>query len=245
MLSLSIKDTSPSDVQHVDIIPYDINKIKPIGVIYQSFTMPHTIRMKEDPRHIRKERLIELIDTLFAGNQSRFARAVNKSNALIWQYAKGKKDLGEKICRDIEESCNLQHGWLDRRDETGESPDTPVSDGGVARFHDSINAAQRIFMMGEEQRVFVMNAIEYASSKNHTTQEALFEIVAKFSHLSEEQRKLISDAADLIISGKIKKEHIELHKVSHEELLASFRRNERTIKPWLEDSEPMDAIDVA
>jgi SOS-response transcriptional repressor LexA len=61
----------------------------------------------------RISRLKLLINERFAGNQAEFARAIDRSPALIWQYLKGRRKLGEEMARHIEHKLRLDFGWID------------------------------------------------------------------------------------------------------------------------------------
>jgi hypothetical protein len=56
-------------------------------------------------------RLIELIETRFAGNQAAFARAIDRQPAQVNQYIKGRRQLGIEVKLHIEQKLDLS-GWF-------------------------------------------------------------------------------------------------------------------------------------
>lgn len=54
-----------------------------------------------------------LLDERFRGNQAKFARAIDRSPNLVWQYLNEHRTMGEKFARHIEFSLGLEPGWLD------------------------------------------------------------------------------------------------------------------------------------
>jgi hypothetical protein len=57
------------------------------------------------------ERLIELIDTRYAGSQAAFARAISRKPAQVNQYLKGRRKLGIEVKMYIEECLGIS-GWF-------------------------------------------------------------------------------------------------------------------------------------
>lgn len=54
-----------------------------------------------------------IIKNDFDGKQARFARAIGRSPALVWQWLNGHRSVGEKVARDIEKKLRLHKGALD------------------------------------------------------------------------------------------------------------------------------------
>ena len=69
----------------------------------------------------RQEKLIQLIEQKFEGNQAAFARAIGKAATVVWQLKNGHRGIGEDLARSIEASLSLPYGWLDDRVETTNS----------------------------------------------------------------------------------------------------------------------------
>lgn len=63
---------------------------------------------------VRRNRLKELIDEKFDGNQAKFSRAVGKKPTQIWQILNSKKNLGETLAREFETTLGYPLGMLDR-----------------------------------------------------------------------------------------------------------------------------------
>lgn len=57
-------------------------------------------------------RLVELIDTRFEGNQAAFARAIGRQPAQINQYIKGRRQLGIEAKMHIEQTLGIRN-WFD------------------------------------------------------------------------------------------------------------------------------------
>jgi hypothetical protein len=54
-----------------------------------------------------------LIDQFDAGNQADFARRIDRTPAVVWQYLSGHREMGEKLARHIERRLRLPAGWMD------------------------------------------------------------------------------------------------------------------------------------
>ena len=66
---------------------------------------------------IRKANFKYLLDTLFQGNVTDFARALDRDAASVHRYVashKQQRDIGSKAAREIETRCRKPVGWLDR-----------------------------------------------------------------------------------------------------------------------------------
>jgi len=67
---------------------------------------------------IRRSNLDALIKDRFEGNRAAFCRATGKHpnliNLILSKNPNLKRGIGEKLCRSIEESLALPHGWLDK-----------------------------------------------------------------------------------------------------------------------------------
>lgn len=67
---------------------------------------------------LRQKKVLQLIQTLFDGNQTRFAEAIGRSNAYVNFLLTDPgqphhRNLGEKLARHIETALSLTPGWLD------------------------------------------------------------------------------------------------------------------------------------
>jgi len=78
---------------------------------------------------VRRRNLQALIDERFKGNRAAFCRAANKNqnliNLILTKNPDYQRGIGEKLCREIEESMSLPSGWLDQKAPT--STDRTVS----------------------------------------------------------------------------------------------------------------------
>lgn len=63
---------------------------------------------------VRRRALQAVIDQRFGGVQSRFGIAVGRQSDYISRLLAGKKQLGERLARDIERALGLELGYLDR-----------------------------------------------------------------------------------------------------------------------------------
>lgn len=76
---------------------------------------------------IRRARLAHLVQEIGEGNQSAFARRINKDRRLVslWLAAPGRpgaKQIGSKVAREIERACHKPTGWMDRSDDEATPP---------------------------------------------------------------------------------------------------------------------------
>lgn len=65
----------------------------------------------EEIKKTRKNNLIHLIDKY--GGQSPLARSSGTSQSYINHIIGNRRNLGEKLCRKIEENLKLESGWMD------------------------------------------------------------------------------------------------------------------------------------
>lgn len=70
----------------------------------------------------RRERLIELINKQYGGNQTSFAKAIRRSPAQINHWKTGERTIGDTIAIDIEKTLNFPYGWFDEDYEIAYSP---------------------------------------------------------------------------------------------------------------------------
>ena len=61
----------------------------------------------------RTKRLLYLIERVFGGSQTKFARAINRSNAQVNALVRERKPIGDALALNIERTLNLRIGWLD------------------------------------------------------------------------------------------------------------------------------------
>ena len=66
----------------------------------------------------RRERLRQFIEEQHAGNVSRFAASVGKSQPQIADMLNGRKSFGERVARSLEESLGISAGYFDRASDT-------------------------------------------------------------------------------------------------------------------------------
>lgn len=76
---------------------------------------------------IRRRRLAQLVQEIGEGNQSAFARRINRDRRLVslWLAAPdrpGAKQLGSRVAREIEKICGKPSGWMDRSDDEATPP---------------------------------------------------------------------------------------------------------------------------
>lgn len=77
-----------------------------------------------DVQENRRERLRQFIDDRYAGNVSRFAVSVGKSQPQIADMLNGRKSFGERVARSLEESLALPSGYFDRASEPDHQTET-------------------------------------------------------------------------------------------------------------------------
>ena len=87
---------------------------------------------------IRRERLQEVVDSLFDGYSGRLADAIKRPRPNISQVLSGKRPFGEALARDIEQILELPRGYLDREAEDSAMPpaDQQFVDAVAAGLHD-------------------------------------------------------------------------------------------------------------
>lgn len=61
----------------------------------------------------RVERVKQLIDEQFSGNQAEFARTIGKAAAQVNQWLNGYRNIGDGMARHIEDCFDKNKGWLD------------------------------------------------------------------------------------------------------------------------------------
>ena len=70
-------------------------------------------------QNVRRKNLLALIDERFEGNRAAFCRAAGKNpnliNLILTKNPDHQRSIGEKLCRDIEESMSLPSGWMDQK----------------------------------------------------------------------------------------------------------------------------------
>lgn len=66
-----------------------------------------------DIANIRRQKIRELIDEKFGGNQSAFARQIGRQADYVSRILSGRRGVGEELARDIERKLNLPALWLD------------------------------------------------------------------------------------------------------------------------------------
>lgn len=71
----------------------------------------------------------QLIDERFGGSQAEFARAVNRSPAVVWQYLSGRRKIGEKFARHVESSLRLPTHWMDQAEQQPALPQSNIEPG--------------------------------------------------------------------------------------------------------------------
>lgn len=65
------------------------------------------------PMDNRTKRLLYLIERDFGGSQTKFARAINRSNAQVNALVRERKPIGDALALNIEKTLNLSIGWFD------------------------------------------------------------------------------------------------------------------------------------
>ena len=70
-----------------------------------------------DVFEIRRENLLSLIKDTYQGNRAEFCRATGKNpnliNLVLTSNAEYRRNIGEKLARDIEQRANIAAGWMD------------------------------------------------------------------------------------------------------------------------------------
>lgn len=75
---------------------------------------------KKELYEIRRLRLIELIETKYYGNKTKFAKAIGKTNTYVCFLAyphdkAGSKNIGATILEAIYQNCDVPRGWMDKQ----------------------------------------------------------------------------------------------------------------------------------
>lgn len=90
----------------------------------------------------RTKRLLYLIERDFEGSQTKFARAINRSNAQVNALVKERKPIGDALALNIEKTLNLGIGWFDIPIEKIEDQETQIEN--VANSNGTVNSQSSI-----------------------------------------------------------------------------------------------------
>jgi hypothetical protein len=127
----------------------------------------------------RRSRVRQLIQSRFQGVAAQFAAAIGRSPTQVarWFMAKPhKRDIGEKIARDIEKRLALPRGWLDSEDNN-HSAQQPLG----------------IYAIDLQKQQQLLDLFDHLSEEQQ--EELLAELIAK---------KLSNEAIFKRLSGRIK-----------------------------------------
>lgn len=69
--------------------------------------------VKSMPATIRRQNLERLLKERYNGRIAELSRAIQRDDAYVWQLLKGKRNIGERVARDIEIKLDLARGSLD------------------------------------------------------------------------------------------------------------------------------------
>jgi len=72
------------------------------------------------PAITRRDNLKRLLDERFGGKIADLGRAIERDDAYVWQLLKGKRNIGERVARDIEIKLDLATGSLDSATLSGQ-----------------------------------------------------------------------------------------------------------------------------
>lgn len=110
------KETKSGDLDG-KVIPYGIDDI--INSTDNNNTDDSKVHTRQplSLHDIRRQNLRDLIDSKYEGNRSQFSRAVGKNvnliNLILSSNLELRRNLGERMAREIEKGANLPEGWLD------------------------------------------------------------------------------------------------------------------------------------
>lgn len=100
-------------------MPLQVILVKPCPVIYLSGTIDDLMRMPAPYKTIYEVRLENLgivLAKVYGGVQSRLAEALGCSPAQIIRLQSDtvtRRNIGDKMARDIERAAGMPHGWMD------------------------------------------------------------------------------------------------------------------------------------
>lgn len=84
---------------------------------------------------VRRRNLVAYIDEKHEGNRAEFCRAIGKNpnliNLALTKNKEYRKNIGEKLARDIEQLAGMPSGWLDQSEKSPSEPTimVPVATG--------------------------------------------------------------------------------------------------------------------
>lgn len=87
---------------------------------------------------VRRRNLVAYIQDKHEGNRAEFCRAIGKNpnliNLALTKNKEYRKNIGEKLARDIEQQSGMPSGWLDQHDRSPSEPtvQVPVTTGDPA-----------------------------------------------------------------------------------------------------------------
>lgn len=107
---------------------------------------------------IRRNNAIYLRDIYCDGNSAEFARRVGKAKGLMNRYIGGssdKKNIGDKVARDIEKAFSMPQNWLDQQfysnDDGGDLSDSRA----LTKMNDYEQKGFVVFNHGMNARVLI------------------------------------------------------------------------------------------
>lgn len=73
------------------------------------------------PAITRRDNLQRLLEKRFDGKIADLGRAIERDDAYVWQLLNGKRNIGERVARDIELKLDLAPGSLDSATMSGQT----------------------------------------------------------------------------------------------------------------------------
>jgi len=115
------------------------------------------------PAEERLANLKHLLEHRFKGRIANLGRAIDRSDAYLWQLLNGKRNLGERIARYIEGKLGLPVGALDASGNTAEQPKAPYGLSGkqelVLELFGGLFSAQQLEILREMRALFDANRL--------------------------------------------------------------------------------------
>lgn len=98
-------------------------------------------RLNGLPMDNRTKRLLYLIERDFGGSQTKFAQAINRSNAQVNALVKERKPIGDALALNIERTLELGIGWFDIPITKINDQETQIKNAGDSNNIDNIQSS--------------------------------------------------------------------------------------------------------
>jgi hypothetical protein len=100
---------------------------------------------------VRRSNLLAYINEKFDGNRSAFARAADKNvnliNLVLSNNEEFRRNIGEKLARDLEQRLSLPEGWMDIQRQGG--PTGRVTSFPVVRFGAADDSPEKLVLASD------------------------------------------------------------------------------------------------